>query len=245
MRFVDGDRLYAELQGDAAPRLEMSAIVVGAGLIAFASSAALLALGMSSMAVRYPLAVLVGWSAFLALVWAWVGHHRRRMERRLRSMETIEPLPDPSFASASPGGDDPVTEGGGAFGGGGASGYWDAAGPLDTPPATIVESKAGALDVDADDGFVLVVAAAAVIGVAYVVYVAPALLAELLLDTLLVSGLYRTLRRTEPRWWLATAVRRTSLPAVAVGVSAAVAGWAMQAIEPGASTIGALVRALG
>jgi hypothetical protein len=235
------ERLRAQLLRRESPRFEMTVLVMGAGLAGFAISAALLALGMSSMALRYPLAVLGGWLVFLALVWAWVEYHGRRAKRRL---DASDGLPNGGTGATTSGSDESFIGHGGEFGGGGASAGWD--GP--SPGAGVVESTSSALDVDLDDGVVvllpLLIAAGAVAGVFYVVYVAPALLAEMLLDVLLVSGLYRSLRHAEPRSYLPTAVRRTSLPVAAAAVTAGVAGWAMQAIEPTAFSIGAFVRTL-
>jgi hypothetical protein len=253
------------------PRLEMSGIVLCSGLAGFASSALMLALGLSSMAVRYPLAVLAGYGAFLGLVWAWVAHHRRRVEAGADVLSEVASDGDVPAAAAfdlsdtGPVFDVPDTTpvfqgGGGSFGGGGASGHWDVGPTLDvvdtsagSAASAAVETASGAADVDPDDGagavlslvVAVAVAAAALIALLFVVWAAPSLLAELLLDALLVSGLYRTLRHVEPRWWLSTALRRTVIPAVVVGATAGFAGWLMQAIEPAASSIGAFVRAMG
>jgi hypothetical protein len=72
----------------------------------------------------------------------------------------------------------------------------------------------------------------------YIVYIAPALLAEILVDGALVAGLYRRVKRLEQRHWLRAAVRQTLLPAVLVALFFTVAGYALQKAVPGAHTIG-------
>ena len=74
--------------------------------------------------------------------------------------------------------------------------------------------------------------------VAYVVWTAPVLLAEVLLDVVLVAGLYRSLRSLEPQSWLRTAVRRTWKSAVVVAVLMAAFGFVVQTLLPQVDSIG-------
>ena len=62
----------------------------------------------------------------------------------------------------------------------------------------------------------------------FVVYSAPTLFAELLLDGVLAAGLYRRLSRVERRHWLETALRRTFWPFLLTAGLAAVLGVVMQ-----------------
>lgn len=77
----------------------------------------------------------------------------------------------------------------------------------------------------------------------FLVWSAPVLFAGLLVDGALVAGLYRRLRRIDPRRWLETGVRRTWLPLVLTARFAALSGWGLGAYAPGAATPGE-VRAL-
>jgi hypothetical protein len=78
----------------------------------------------------------------------------------------------------------------------------------------------------------------------YVVYLAPALLAELLLDAGLAAGLYRRLSRIERRSWLTTAVRNTIVPAALAAGLLAIAGGIMQTVYPSAVSVGGVVEQL-
>jgi len=97
-------------------------------------------------------------------------------------------------------------------------------------------------DLDLEEGWLLVIAVIALIGgliaSLYIIYIAPALLAEILVDGVLVAGLYRRVKHIEQRHWLRAAVRRTFLPALLCATLFAVAGYAMQKAFPEAHSIG-------
>jgi hypothetical protein len=104
------------------------------------------------------------------------------------------------------------------------------------------------LDVDLDDALWLVVVAAVVVLVlsvaAYVVYTAPVLFAELLLDAGLAAGLVGRLSAGEPRAWLRTAVRATIVPAAIATMLLGLAGFALARVAPGAASIGRVIERL-
>jgi hypothetical protein len=101
-------------------------------------------------------------------------------------------------------------------------------------------------DLDLDDAWIIVIPiiAAVAIGVVVigVVWTAPTLFAELLLDALVGAGIYRGLRRWETSYWLESAVRRTRWAAAAVIVIAIAAGYLIQHFAPAAVSIGDLWR---
>lgn len=83
--------------------------------------------------------------------------------------------------------------------------------------------KGFSFSLDLDEGGFLVLVAVLILAVAalgtalWVVWSAPVLLvlAEVLVDGLVMTGLYRRLRRgSEPTYWLVGAVRRTWIPAL-------------------------------
>jgi hypothetical protein len=78
----------------------------------------------------------------------------------------------------------------------------------------------------------------------YIIYAAPVLLAEILVDGLLVTGLYQRLKKVERRHWLESAVRRTLLPVVLVAVLFTAAGYLMQRAVPEAQSIGGVWASL-
>ncbi len=136
------------------------------------------------------------------------------------------------------------TGGGGNFGGGGASASFDDAGAsslADSGPLKAVGEAAGSA-FDADELAIPLLAIALAVGLAlaslYVVYLAPALFAELLFDGVLSYTLYRNLRRSDSSHWLATAVRKTALPFALTAVFLAIVGAAITGYAPGARSVG-------
>ncbi|WP_363797230.1 hypothetical protein ABU614_18675 [Lysobacter firmicutimachus] len=75
----------------------------------------------------------------------------------------------------------------------------------------------------------LAVALCAGLAALWVIWIAPALMAELILDVALAGGLYRRRRRIETSHWLSAAL------AIAAGAGAGAAG---AAYAPGAQTFG-------
>src|SRR5262245_48307719 len=71
-RRVVVERLRNRLLRTRWPRLQMSAIAALTGASGFVASWVLLAFGLDSMALRYGLAVLVAYGAFLLLVRIWL-----------------------------------------------------------------------------------------------------------------------------------------------------------------------------
>ncbi len=134
--------------------------------------------------------------------------------------------------------------GGGDLGGGGAGGSW---GESVSSSSSAVPSGASAshtvgVDLDLEEGWLIVLAIVALVGglVAsfYIIYIAPALLAEILVDGALVAGLYRRVKHIDQRHWLRAAVRQTLLPAFLVALCFTVAGYALQKAVPEANTLG-------
>lgn len=230
--------------------------VVVAGISGLLTSFVALHLGITRMAVRYPLAVAVAYAVFLGYLWIWLRMHGLRIRSDAHNALDISPsdldvvsLPFRSDSTAAFGG---FGKGGGFSGSGGGS-EWGNAGASNAPirAAAIAhtgEKSGGGGGIDFGDGaWVLLVAgiaAALVVGAAiYVIYIAPVLFAEILLDTALAAGLYHRLRGVDARSWWRSAVRRTILPAVASAVIVAIAGAVMQSVYPEASSIGKVWQA--
>ena len=211
------------------------AITGGAGWVA---SALLLHRGMLGMATRYPLALGVAYLVFLGLLWLW-----------LRTSASDYDAPDLSDAADVADMLDTALPRTGLRGG--------AQQPvaLHDQPTELPSLGDGAKSVgdalgsvgDADEFAIpllaIVLAAGLALASLYVVYMAPALLAELLLDGVLSYSLYRHLRRGDSAHWLSTAVRRTLLPFALTAVFVALVGAGLSAYAPGAHTLGQALQA--
>ena len=235
------------------PRLQMSLILAVTGASGFLSSFALLQLGVGAMAVRYPIAVLVAYAVFLLLLRIWLNFQRDGWEG-----EGLDLLDVP--ASSGSGGGEGFLGGGGRFGGGGASASYEAPSPAPAVRMPVKASSSGgggskgggfsfSLDLD-DSGFLVVLAvlaiAVAALGAAiYLIWSAPILLAEVLVDGLIMTGLYRRLKQTDdPDHWVMGAVRRTWIPALVVVILFSFAGWLLQRAVPEARSIGGAWKAV-
>ena len=230
-----------------APRVLLSLIMIFAACAAFVASIVTLRLGLDSMMLRYPLAVIVGYVTFLVFIRGWIAWHRRG--RGSESGSTVGDLVNsidvgdlslPSRSAAQP-----SFFAGGRSGGGGGGNSWS--GLVSSSRSSGSGSSGGSgLSLDVDEMWPVVLALACALGgllaIFYVIYTAPVLLAEVALDAAIVSTLYQRLAKHEMSHWAVTVVRRTWLPALALVVLAAVGGWALQIAAPESRSIGGVIR---
>jgi hypothetical protein len=227
-------RLQQHLERDGWPRAQMTLLVAltgGAGLLA---SFVLLQTGLHTMWLRYPLALGVAYLVFLGLLWLWL---------RTSASDYVDAAPgDLDFAPDHIPTPDLVSGGGGDFAGGGASASFDA--PDTTGLSSVGEGLGSVADADefAIPLAVLLLAAGLALSSLYVVYTAPVLFAELLLDGTLAATLLRRLRGLATRHWIETAVNRTALPFVLTALFLGLCGAAMQAYAPDAHSLGEVLQ---
>jgi hypothetical protein len=252
------ERVRRLIASGGSPRLLVSFLLALTGAAGFLVSTALLHLGVTMMTVRYPLAVLAAYSVFLLLLRLWLAFQRRKTRSGLHDWlpdqigDTIPQFFD-SAARVPPG--VPTFGGGADFGGGGAGGGWTGGSPVSSGVgggSSIMDSVPDVpdvgLDLDFGEGcFWIIIPIVAIAGVFvlmfYVVYVAPVFLAEILVDALLLAGLYKRLKSIdEPRHWLRAVVRRTLLPVMIATALFIAAGYLMQRIAPEAESIGGFWR---
>jgi hypothetical protein len=237
------NRLRSRLERDGFPRLQMSLLVTITGASGFVASYLFFHAGLREMSWRYLLACAIAYLVFLLLLWLWL---RTKAEDYADIPDVTNVLPTPGKSSG-----ESVCYAGkeGEFGGGGASASFDdasgsmvsEAGASDGVVGEVL-SGAAAADELAIPLFVLLLLAGLVLSSLYVVYSAPVLFAELLLDGMLAAGLYRRLRGIESRHWLATALRKTIWPFMLTALMFFVAGWAMGLYAPAADSIGAVLQ---
>jgi uncharacterized membrane protein YgcG len=243
-------RIADDLNRDTAPRLQLLAIMLLAGGVAFLVSVLLLWSAFDAlerMPLRYTVAALCGYLAFIGLIRIWIGLHRpARVDSSGHGPDLLDVVNPADLLSSGSGVDEPrpLFSGGHSGGGGGASSQWSATGSRHTSGS----GGSWGIDLDFDAAVWLVIAgacaAAGVIAVGYVIYMAPVLLAEVALDAAIISLLYRRLRRDEQGYWLTTVLRRTWLPALVLVVFTFLTGFALQIAAPEARSIGGVVQSV-
>jgi hypothetical protein len=221
------------------PRLQVSLILLVTAFAGFLTSFLLLSQGVLRMWLRYPIAILVAYCVFLGLLALWVWLQRRTGDADLDfdlDLDFPDDLPSTHEYSFDAGDD---------YGGDEVGGSCDT--NLSSSSGT-TSGGSGAtdgifdLDLGEGEGILIVIALAAMVAGAiasfYVIYIAPVLLAEILVDGVLVVSLYKRVKRIEHRHWLRAAVRHTVLPALLVSAFFTVAGYLLQQAIPEAHTMG-------
>lgn len=215
--------------------------------------------GVLSPALRWPIAFVAGYAAFLLTVKAWLLLNeppRRATSRRQFAGHDVTNAFDWPFAGSPSGGTAPAAGGfagrGGNFGGGGASGAFGgdaAAGPATSGPGLSLPD----IDVDVPDGdglpvFVIIVltlaviaVAAAVIGSAVWLFMA---MPHLLHEAAAAAALTGLAARRRDGWML-TVLKHSWAPAAITGLFLATAGAALSHFLPAAHTLGQALRLLG
>jgi hypothetical protein len=179
-------RAQRVLQSRGHPRTQMLLMVSLTGAFGWLVSLLMLLLGVSSMALRYPLAVVAAYGCFLLMLTAWLRH--REWPGGAGDLGDLALERDNAAPDLAP----LRSGGGGDFGGGGASASLDGpkADAFDTQDMADTADTGNALDVvgeaaNAEEfaipllvvlAAVVLVAALALAGV-YVVWIAPQLLA--------------------------------------------------------------------
>jgi hypothetical protein len=219
------------------PRLLVMIILGLTGVSAFLTSALLLRLGMTPMVVRYPVAIAAAYGVFIMLIGLWLWLQRQEPDMDDLTEGVLDgAMRNVDMTSASGGGNQLADISGGG---------WSAGAPT---PATSgggsssIDLPGVDVDLDLDDliwvVLAIVVLIAGLLAIFYIVYIAPVLLTEVLVDGLLAAGLYKTVKRAEGRHWMMTVVRKTAIPAALAMIFFAIAGFCVQKIEPKASSIG-------
>lgn len=266
MKANSRERIVAEITGRiSGPRIQISIILALTALAAFATSVVLLRFGLIEMWARYPLAVIAAYIFFLFLlrIWIWLQSDDpvSDVDLDLTGDLVVPSLDLGGSSSGSDTGPDVLFGGGGDFGGGGAGGTWSEteapiptraafiASPSNSTSSTASSGSGGLdLDLDLDDGAALLIVIVVVLlvfsALIYVVWIAPVLLAELMVDAAVVGTLYRPIKNIERRHWLLTALKKTGLAAVFIVLLCLVGGIVMGAAVPEAVTIGQFLNAV-
>ncbi|WP_136420247.1 hypothetical protein [Herbaspirillum sp. ST 5-3] len=212
-------RIRAELELKGLPRLKMLLIITLTGGAGFLASFSMLRCCVTSMATRYPLSIAIAYVVFLFFLWLWLRTSAEDYTDfpDLSGIPTCRNVPADcsevhSMASAD---------------GGSISDTIGAAASADEVAIPLL---------------VLLVVGALLLSSLWIVYTAPTLFAELLVDGALSASLYRRLRGLDTQHWLATAISRTIWPFVIAAVIAGFGGKALQFYVPTAHSLGEVIH---
>lgn len=212
----------------------MSVIVLVTAAVGLVGSHSLRLAGLDSMLLRYPLAIVAAYGVFLLLMWAWI---------RWRSDLQIDEVDVDFVDLATEKPQDWIGSGGGSSGAG-SSVSWESpssSGFLDGLPNVELDGEA---DLPVAAVLTLMaVAMVAVVAAGWVIWSAPVLMAELLVDAAIAGGLYRRMRQVQAQGWWWVCVRHTIWPMCGVIVFFAVVGGVAQHMAPDATTLLEAVRA--
>jgi hypothetical protein len=233
-RFIERARRYLEAAGR--PRLVMLAVLCITLAAGFLSSVAMVHLGVYRMPVRYPLAVAIAYGTFLGMLWVWL------QQQTIYSGLSDDPegllVPGVAFLGAAAMGKDlastdlaveegrqrQVTGNGGVGNlsgiGGDLSGIGD------------IGEGLGALVI-----LVLIAGICTFVVSVYLVVTSPLLLAELLVDGVLLGAMSRAVSPSSPPHWSRAVVRRTWLAALVTAIVFGLVGFGIERVAPGAHTL--------
>jgi hypothetical protein len=243
------DRLNAWLAKHFSLRLHMTLILVATFAVGLLTVHGLFAIHVAKLWMRYAIAVIVAYGAFLGLLKIWLFYFaiciRHAHGKSSSGGADISDFCDFSGGGSSSGSSSSISDlssGGGKFGGGGASGSWGTAEPqpVITAPLKSGSSSGGgfSLDLDGDEivlVLIIIAVAAAIIGVgAYLIWAAPTILSDTAFNAVLASALIRKTKKVSHPEWVGSVVHATAIPFTIVFAFTVLMGWYAQHICPSA-----------
>jgi len=215
-------RIARYLRERGHPRLLLFGTLVMTGIVGALASFSMLHTGVYKMSIRYQIAATFGYLAFLISLRAWRDHiiHQPHIAFEIRKIV-----------------DEPST---------------DAAADPDHEEKDSGDQKEPIVGMDLveaipvfDDAPIIISVIVILLGlIGMVISTAPMLLAEVLLDGLIMAGIYNRLKKAGTDDLLDTAFRATWLKAIIVVLALLIIGVLFEAISPSARSIGEVVRSI-
>ena len=218
--------LAAHVERRGRSRILMLIFTAVATLTGVLASTWLHRVGVDSMAIRYPLSVGIAYLVFVLELSFFVSHYRASRknfveESNLWHLTDFTGIPQsvPNRGATS--------------------------------PATLSEKPSGGgfdfggIDADGILVVLLIIAgiASTILANLFVIYQAPVLLAEVLVDGVLFFGIARRVNRMNSQHWVSGVMRRTLVPMLVVAICYSAIGIGLQSIAPQATTMAEAVQA--
>jgi hypothetical protein len=244
-RKVEVNRILEKLQKENFPRIQMSFLVLITLGMSLLISYSLLSMGINSLWLRYFCTCIGAYGIFLFLLWLWI---RTRIED-FSGLENISELPSVDLSSINLSANLVELGSGGEFGGGGSSSSFGESPEVESSffqsvdnPVVEAVGAAGEAEEFAVPLIILILLVTVILSSVFVIYSAPILFAELLLDSLLAAGLYKKLRGAEESNWFPTAIRRTIIPMLITTFVFTLSGYILQSYLPKANSLGDAIK---
>ena len=250
-------------------RQHMTLILTATGLSGLLTTRILLALGVESIVIRYPLAVLFSYMIFFLLIKLWLRYISappplRPNEKKnivADALSNIDIPIDGGIMIPSPGTGGGFSGGGGQFSGAGASGGFDDMGAVitegpgsamsETGGSVVGDVAEGAASALGDEGGLAAIVVMAVIGAVvavvigagvYMVYEAPLILSEAAFEVVLAATLVRSSRAMNEPDWIGSVFRTTWKPFGVSIMVALIGALVIHSFYPNVTRISELVR---
>ena len=204
-------------------RMAMAFILTLTGAAGVAASWGLLKAGLLEMWMRYPLAVLIAWGVFLALVWCWMQIERKYFTADEDMAELLK-------------GRDPK----------------EAMERLKNDDFSVLDWFDGVPDFADGEGCAVLTVAVIVLGLMFftigaivnVLMGAPILFAEVFVDAVLIGALYKRVKPLHEQWWVIGAAGHTWKPVTLTAALLVVFAMSCSYLAPKAHTAGEVIAHL-
>jgi hypothetical protein len=237
-------RLAAVLEHRFFLRLHMTAILTSTILVGLATTRLLFMLHVNIFAIRYGVAVIAAYAAFVGFVKLWLMYISARSDSNWLDSINFSSGGSSSSSSSS---SSSFGSGGGKFGGGGSSGSWEegsgssskaavAAVPITTQSGTKSKSSSssgggGGGSDDLGELILIVLIIALVLSIVitfiWLVWAAPGILSETAFNAALAGVLTRHAQKASNGNWIGSVLKKTALPfALVLVLSIAMGAWA-------------------
>lgn len=241
-------RFSTWLQRRFSLRIHMSLILLATITAGVVATHVMVSVHLNRLWLRYAIAVLFAYGAFLLLVKVWLFYLgvRAKRERARLSIDCPVDMLDAvchlgDFGDVA---ESAIEEAGGRFGGGGSSGSW-----AEPPSSSSLSVSApsgggggggGGFDLDIDDGVLLLaiaVVVAIVVACVYLIYAAPAILSEAAFEAALGAALLKKAKNAASGNWVGSIVKSTVLPFLVIAALSTTLGWYAQSKCPSATRL--------
>jgi len=240
-------RIAAALQHRFFLRLHMTAILTGTILVGLLVTRLLFLIHVNVFAIRYGVAVIAAYAAFVGFVKMWMWYVE--FCGRRRSSATDDWFNCVNFTGGGTNSGSDVADlvsfrgSGGKFGGGGASGSWSSDDEAKVVPVVTrsgSKSSGGGFGLPDDLGelilvlLIIALVLAIIASFVWIVYAAPAILSEVVFNAVLAGALVRHTHRATHGQWIGSVLKKTAVPFAIVLAMSITMGWWAQRICPNA-----------